>query len=419
MPDMSGASATGSWPSRLRRHRGLRAVVRWGLRAALVVALLAAGYVVTVYVRHDRPVALPAPTGPHPVGRAIFTWTDPSRADPLSPDDPPGPRRLSVWLWFPAAGSSTGTAAPYLPGAWQGLHLPGPAGWGESAFDRVDVHTLSHADIAAGRFPVVVLLPGLGLSAPQYSALAVDLASHGYLVAGVTPTYSANLTVLHGQAVQASSLGNPSGFSGGHGGASTRTALRLMRVWSADAKFAAGRVRALGSGGRFAGHIDTTRVAYVGHSFGGTSALEACRTDPRCVGAADLDGAEFGGVVDQGLRVPLLLVGHQGSCTTALCGPATGSDWSDLAVARRLLGHSRGHAWSVSIDGTAHFDFTDYAAYYLALPLHALVPLGSADGHRALRLTSDTLDPFLAGAFGRGPGLGAHPGRRGEQARSW
>lgn len=247
----------------------------------------------------------------------------------------------------------------------------------------------------------MVLLPGLGLAAPQYSSLAVDLASHGYLVAGVTPTDSANLTVLAGQVVRASDLGNPSGFQGGQTPAAVRTGRRLVGVWADDARFAARRARALGRHGRFAGHVDASRVAYVGHSFGGASALEACRRDRRCVAASDLDGSEYGPVVAHGLSVPLLLVGHQGSCVAAVCVPGNGSERGDLAVARSLVAHSRGHAWSVTIDGTEHFDFTDYAAYYLALPLRALLPLGTIDGDRALRTTEDDVNRFLAASFAR------------------
>ncbi|MCW2904066.1 MAG: uncharacterized protein JWO67_6331, partial [Streptosporangiaceae bacterium] len=52
----------------------------------------------------------------------------------------------------------------------------------------------------------------LGFAAPQYTTLAENLASHGYLVAGVTPTYSANLTVLHGHTLHATTAGNPPAF---------------------------------------------------------------------------------------------------------------------------------------------------------------------------------------------------------------
>ena len=39
-----------------------------------------------------------------------------------------------------------------------------------------------------GHPPVVMLLPGLGEPVAAYSALAEDLASHGYAVVGMNPT---------------------------------------------------------------------------------------------------------------------------------------------------------------------------------------------------------------------------------------
>jgi hypothetical protein len=382
----------------------VHAVLLWGLRLGLVLALVAAGYLGLVFVRHDQRLVLPAPTGPYHVGRMLFTWTEGPRPDPLAPRSGAGPRQISVWLWFPAAKPTSGAStASYLPGAWAGLHLPAPVGWAETAPDKVNPHTVADGRVAAGRFPVMVLLPGLGFAAPQYSSLAVDLASHGYLVAGLTPTDSANLTVLDGRPVRSSERGNPGGFSGDHTSAADRTGLRLVGVWANDAMFAARRVQALGGHGRFAGHVNATRVAYVGHSFGGASALEACRRDARCLAAGDLDGTAYGPVVTHGLSVPLLLVEHQGACVAALCVPANASDRADLAIARSLVEHSRGPAWSISIDGTAHFDFTDYAAYYLALPLRMLLPLGRMDGNRALHATGACLTGFLDATINAAP----------------
>lgn len=415
---MSPAPPATSAAHRFLWRPGLR---RWALRVGLVLALVAAGYVGLVLVRHDQRRALPPPTGAYDVGRALYTWTEGRRPDPLQSRPGAGPRRISAWVWFPAATGSGAAGAPYLPGAWQGLHLAAPVGWAETPPDKVDAHTVAAGRPAAGRFPVVVLLPGLGFAAPQYTSLAVDLASHGSLVVGVTPTDSANLTVLDGQPVHASDLGNPSGFTGGHSPAANRTGARLLRVWADDARFAARRMRVLGQRGRFEGHVDAARSAYVGHSFGGASALEAYRRDPRCAAAVDVDGAEYGPAVTHGLPVPLLLVGHQSSCVAALCVPADASDRADLAVARSLVTHSHGHAWSVEIDGTEHFAFTDYAAYYLALPLRLLLPLGRVDGDRALRTTSECLARFLGASFDGAPATRPlrRVGDRGVHVRAW
>ncbi|WP_410672265.1 hypothetical protein [Amycolatopsis sp. cmx-4-68] len=139
-------------------------------------------------------------------------------------------------------------------------------------FDAVRDHAFTDVPVAANQFPVVVLAPGMGFAAPQYTRLAENLASHGYLV----------------------------------------------DIWAADDRFAAARVATLDSSGRFAGHVDAARTIYLGHSFGGAAALEACSADPHCAGAADLDGTQYGTVVHTGLTKPIR--------TQLALGPINGGD---------------------------------------------------------------------------------------------
>ncbi len=374
-----------------RRRRGpLRRALTVVAVVLLTVVVICAAYVGYVAVRGSRPVTLPPPTGKYAVGRAAYDWTDAGRTDPLAPH-PGTARELSVWLWYPVsrADARRGHPADYAPGAWSGLHFPGPVGWAESSFGKLRIHAREGVPVAQGKFPVVVLEPGLGFAAPQYTTLAENLASHGYLVAGVTPTYSANLAVVHGRAVQATGAGNPNDLEGGSARA-TAEANRIVAVWAADARFAARRVTA-----HLRGHVDTGRVAYVGHSFGGAASLEACRTDPACAGAVDLDGKEFGPVAHAGLRAPLMLLGSENSCVTGTCAVASSSDRGDLAVARSLLSASTGEEYAYSITGARHFNFTDYGAYYLARPLRALLALGSIDGDRALTVQNAYLVAFV------------------------
>ncbi|NKQ53429.1 alpha/beta hydrolase [Amycolatopsis sp. K13G38] len=362
---------------------------------ALTLVVVLSGYVGYVAIRAAQPVTLPAPTGPYQVGRTIVEWTDSTRTDPLAPQ-PGKPRELSVWLWYPGVPAPGAQRAPYTPGAWAGLHLSGPARLGETGFTEVRGHSFADVPIATGRFPVVVLEPGMGLAAPQYTALAEDLASHGYLVAGVTPTYSANLTVLNGQTVSATEAGKPAATDAAneHAGQAQADGDRLVGVWADDARFAATEVTALSTSGRFAGHINAGAIVYAGHSFGGAAALEACRTDPQCAGAADLDGTQYGTVVHTGLAKPMMLIGSQNSCITGTCQPADAGEQAGQDSARTLLAASTGGAWCYQITGAEHFNFSDYGGYYLAAPIRSQVPLGPIDGTEALTIAGTYLAAF-------------------------
>jgi predicted dienelactone hydrolase len=361
----------------------------------LTVLVIVGGYVVYVAIHHTHAVTLPAATdAAYGVGRVQYDWTDRSRIDPLA-GRRVTPRELSVWLWYPTSPRTSGQPAPYLPGAWAGLHFPSPIGIGETSFDVVRVSALQGAPVASGRFPIVIFEPGLGLAAPQYTTIAENLAAQGYLVAGVTPTYSANLTVLNGRAVRSSPAGNPSALDASdlHNGAALQAGDQLTSVWAADARFAAAQVAALRRSSRFVGHVNPKRELYIGHSLGGAAALQACHDDRRCVGAVDLDGTQFGPVVTSGLKRPSLIIESE-SCITGVCSPAGRVDRADQATAQQLLAASTGRAWCYRIDGMRHFNFSDYAAYYLAAPVRRLVPLGSIDGDRGLMITGSYLAAF-------------------------
>ncbi|WP_051124666.1 alpha/beta hydrolase family protein [Amycolatopsis benzoatilytica] len=368
---------------------------RWVLWIGLALVLVLGGSVGYFAIRAAQPVTLPAPTGPYQVGRTILEWTDRTRADPLAPG-PGKPRELSVWLWYPGRPGPGAQPAPYAPGAWTGLHVGGPAALGETSFTDVRDHSFADAPIAAGRFPVVVLEPGMGLAAPQYTTLAENLASHGYLVVGVTPTYSANLTVLNGQAVAGTDAGKPASTDSAneHAGQAQTDGDRLIAIWAADGRFAATQAATLNSSGRFTGHINASTVVYIGHSFGGSSALEACRTDPHCAGAADLDGTQYGPVVHLGLAKPMLLIGSDNSCITGTCRPADAGDRASQDAARTLLAASTDGAWCYQITGAEHFNFSDYGSYYLAAPIRSQIPLGPIDGTEALTIANAYLAAF-------------------------
>jgi dienelactone hydrolase len=376
----------------------MRRRVRTGIVILLLIVLLGgAGYVGWVLVQRSQPVSLPEPTGNFQVGRRTYEWTDPPRRDPYTN----GPRKLAVWLWYPVAKDTTGRRAQYAPDQWSGLHLKAPVSLFQGPFDTLQDRALDRVAVAPGRFPVVVLMPGMGLSAPMYAALAEDLASHGYLVAGVTPTYSANLTVLGGQTVASKPEANPSNL-GDSSESSQKVGDHLVTVWAADARFAAGMVAK-----QLPNSVETAvGPSYVGHSFGGAASLEACRLDQRCAAAVDLDGSQFGDVVTKGVKAPILLLGADDSCITSVCGPDAKND-TDRNRALSLLKASSGTSWCATIPGSRHFNFTDYGVYYLAYPLRKFLPLGSVAPRHALTVTNGYVTTFLSHAIYKTPSPGA------------
>jgi predicted dienelactone hydrolase len=131
-------------------------------------------------------IVLPKPNGPYALGRVEADWVDPTRQDSLRPAKN-APRELVIWLWYPAAHSPIALPAAYLPDNWRQAREqaigPGVALVTQD-LAQVRVHAVADAPLAPEQrpFPVLVMQPGLGPIATDYTTLAEDLASQGFVV---------------------------------------------------------------------------------------------------------------------------------------------------------------------------------------------------------------------------------------------
>jgi hypothetical protein len=134
--------------------------------------------------------AFPAPTRPHAVGRVNFDLVDRDREDPYARRGGT-PRRLAVWVWYPAAPRTGASPGAYLPGVWRATSWR----WGYTP-PACGPTPGEAADPADGAFPLILFLPSV--NPPLcYTALLQELASHGYIGAGISHTYeSIPLTVF-------------------------------------------------------------------------------------------------------------------------------------------------------------------------------------------------------------------------------
>lgn len=383
-------------------------MARWAgwmgrLLAALLLATPAAGPSPAALAADEATpeagvVTLPEPTGPYAVGRALFEWVDDSRGDPFAIEDG-GPRELVVWLWYPAEAAGDAEAAPYLPD-----------GWAEEIgrlrrFDPklIRSHAIAGAPVASdgGPFPVLVLSPGNAAGPGSYTALAEELASHGYVVAGVNHTFNAAVTVFEdGRVVPGSPFGQ---LPPGSLAIQAKAAERLTRVHAADVGFVLDRLEALNEEpGEFAGRLDLARVGIFGHSLGGATAAAVCRVDRRCAAGANLDGGVWGRAAESGVPVPfLLLESDHLSCaeqatlridTLAHCEEVEArfeAGWRTIAATARP-------GYWLTVEGSRHGSFTD--APFLAEAGAEVGPLlagTTVAPERMWRVTSDVLLAFF------------------------
>src|SRR5258708_7521397 len=156
--------------------------------AAGLAAVL--GVVGAQYYRNDRPILLPKPRGPYPVGRVLFDWTG------VDLEDARRQRELMIFVWYPAPPGTVGRTAEYVPGRWGELAVKRTFLIPARRIRETRVSAIEHAPLLAGPHPVLILSPAMGSLPSDYSSLAEDLASFGYIVAGVTPTGSARVVMF-------------------------------------------------------------------------------------------------------------------------------------------------------------------------------------------------------------------------------
>jgi hypothetical protein len=260
---------------------------------ACACALVLSGWNVNARGQAQDPVVLPAPTGSHPTGRASFHWVDASREE-LETSAAGDRRELMVHVFYPADGTAAGDPPAYVPdadamrGAWNDAQMARLLTIRPYSRDKVIVSK------GAGRYPVVIFVPGGGMKALTYHSLLEDLASHGWVVAAVDPPYNARAVRVPDGRV----LGDlPPAERGWPQPRSAEDNQRFYRERvvhrSRDVGFVIDQLTALDRGpGPFAERLDLQRgVGVVGHSRGGQTAATARILDTRVRSAVNLDDA--------------------------------------------------------------------------------------------------------------------------------
>jgi len=119
-----------------------------------------------------------------------------------------------------------------------------------------------------------------------------------------------------------------------------------VREWSLDTKALVDLLEQLNTGAvpsPLQGHLDLDRIGVFGMSYGGATAGEFCAQDSRCKVAINIDGGQYGRLMDDSLMVPLLIIGSS---------QAYGAHVPVLDL-------TRGPAWLIRVPETNHIGLTD------------------------------------------------------------
>lgn len=326
---------------------GVRPVV-YGRVAVALILLCGLGAVIAT-----RFFALPAPTGPYPVGTATMTFgRAPSATAPAG--------QYVVQLWYPAK-----TAGPRA--RW-GTGGPGLTRLLYSKLIRTaSTRSAPVAEIRAA-LPLLLYVSGWGGQRTDNTGLAEELASHGYVVAAMSDPFF--------DAPSIQRLGIPMDLS------SPARYKETLKLGSEKSDYATRRASdvldALLDGkaplpADLAGRLDRNRIGIYGFSFGGAIALITALRDPRFKAAMNLDGwiATAGTIPSRRPAPAYALIG-------SLDPPITQADLeSDDATQRYAAELNQsddklqrehlmlGGGFMVTVAGADHFSFCDSPRYAL------------------------------------------------------
>ena len=320
---------------------------------------------------------LPGPTGPYPVGTTSLWLTDASRPDPWVAAAKA--RELMISLWYPAARPG-GRRARYMTPAESKLQLTsrGITSVPADVLSMTRTNAISDAPPGGSEhsLPLVLLSPGFTNPRSALTGLAEDLASHGYVVAGIDHTYESFGTAFPDGRVT-------TGLA--------RKARRGSGFWEkvvagrgADVSFVLSQLIGADPAWPGAGLIDPSRIAMAGHSIGGASAIAALLADSRLRAGIDMDGATYAPIPGSGLSRPFLFLGKQSNYTPGGEGSVVTweRDWPLLTGWKRWL----------LVAGAVHASFTDLAL--LAGQLGIDIGAGLA-GARSLDITRAYVRAFF------------------------
>ncbi len=360
---------------------------------------------------------LPSPTGPYAVGITRYEWLDSSREERFTPH--PGDKRdLLVKVWYPAEKSEGARPAAALEdSALIGSALARTLGLPEFVFDYLALskgHGYPTLPLwtAGGAFPVLIYSHGLGGVYDQNLVQMEELASQGYIVFSIAHPYeSAAVRYADGRvALMSDRYLHPeepdetekrrivaandlvSRFQNADSDATLRQLVKQyfevvphleesLSVWAEDIHFVLSRIELLNTdaASSFRGRLDLDKVGVFGHSLGGAAAGEACLTDGRFKAGLNMDGTQFGGVIDGSISKPFMLLSSENS----------GSQKVNMAI----YGGNDRPFYNVHILGSKHLNFSILPS---VSPVFRLIGfLGRIDGGRMDRIVNELILEFF------------------------
>jgi predicted dienelactone hydrolase len=394
-----------------------RVLARLGLGLVAAVVVLVPGWLLP-QVRYQPP------TGPYQVGTRAEYWVDSTRPEVFTPD-PGDLRRLAVQIWYPAEPGPEAERVRLHPfpdrlARVLAAGMPGMPAFIFSGLGRGVTWAFEEAPVSGAErsFPLLVFSHGFGGTRFQNGFQMAEIASHGYVIVAADHSHTAAGTVFPDGAEAVMDSATAKVLE------SDSVSTRVVNIWAADGRFLIDRMLELVRADpkrMLTGRIDTTRIGYFGHSFGGATAAQVMSQDTRVLAGINMDGYLAGTAWVAGLDRPFL----QMRSDSIDVGAFSEEELARVGTSREKL-RALVREWDrrtgpviaaggleVHVVGTAHMNYSDYPLW--SPPLTRILGLaGSANHQRAHQLVNALTLAFFDRHLKQRPGglldrLGAGP----------
>ena len=367
------------------------------------------GLVLSFIVGSAFPVfELPTPSGTYVVSTTEIMLEDHERPEIIT-DNPDDFRSVMVRVWYPAEAPS-GNLMPYM----HRLEAEAFAGkYGLPAFmlshlNRVEPHAYQDLPVANSQssYPVLVFSHGYNVPPATYASILTDIASHGFIVFAINHTYESTASVFpDGDAKTFDHNFTGREYEGVWDNIQRLEAAywaaendsikkdvvkeinsvypmgRLFHRWADDQMFLVDELTRINnettnsnSGeGLFYGKLNLDQLGAFGHSAGGGTSGQVLLSDDRVKAGINLDGAQWGDMIDAKLTKPFLRI-------EVVRDPAIFAP-NDLIYRDR----SDTTLYDLKINGAGHSSFSDIP--YL-IPIRQINEAGILDAERVTEITT-------------------------------
>lgn len=388
----------------------ITAFIQPGRKSSIMVRVSkATGFVVLLVLSVTLPMLLPVfelpqPTGPYSVGtRDIHLKLD--REEVITADTT-DQRSLMIKVWYPSK-ETNGKEDAYVDiagrnGFAQKYGLPPSM---LNYLDKVETNVYRNIQMADETFPVLVFSHGYNSKANGYYALLSEIASQGYVVFGINHTYESTGTTFpdgtlkyfdyeYASQIESGTWDNMKpvieafdsdlSFEERHPivreGLTTYFVRDIVERWAEDIVDVVDELDEWNDTGFFKGKLDLSNVGVFGHSRGGGAAGESLLIDSKIKAGANLDGVQWGQIVDTVFQKPFLFLS---------------ADWSaeheDLNQ-HAYVNKSTSVFYESVVHQSGHSNFMDIP---FMIPLKALSQAGDIDPDLAIEITGRVVTSFF------------------------